>query len=426
MGMRTTALRLYGAGDLRLETFELPPIGEDEILIKIISDSLCMSSYKAASQGTAHKRVPKDAGTHPIVVGHEFSAEVLEVGAKWADRYHPGQRASLQPTLVGTYDAAGYSFQFLGGDMTYAIMPARYIQEGNLLPFEGEAFFHGSLAEPLSCVIGATHACYHTVHGDYNHRMDIKAGGRIAALAATGPMGLAQIDYLMHRDRRPSMMVVTDIDPARLARAEQVLSVDEAARNGITLTYVNTKDVPDPAAYLRGLTGGEGYDDVFVFAPVASVVEQADAILAYDGCLNFFAGPTDTAFSAKYNFYNVHYNATHVVGTSGGNTDDMREALDIASRGLINPALLVTHVGGLNAAREATLHLPQIPGGKKLIYNHIELPLTAISDFAELGKKDPLFAKLDELCEAAGGLWNLDAERYLLGNAPPLNADQNA
>ena len=57
--MKTTAVRLYGTNDLRMETFELPPIKEDEILVKIISDSICMSSYKAVIQGPNHKRVPK-------------------------------------------------------------------------------------------------------------------------------------------------------------------------------------------------------------------------------------------------------------------------------------------------------------------------------------------------------------------------------
>ena len=76
---------------------------------------------------------------------------------------------------------------------------------------------------------------------------------------------------------------------------------------------------------MMSFTDGKGYDDVLVFAPVAPVVELADSILAQDGCLNFFAGPSNPEFSAKFNFYNVHYSGTHVVGTSGGNTDDMKE-----------------------------------------------------------------------------------------------------
>ena len=92
----------------------------------------------------------------------------------------------------------------------------------------------------------------------------------------------------------------------------------------------------------------------------------------------------------------------------------MRESLDMMSRGLLNPALLVTHIGGLNCVPETTLSLPKIPGGKKLIYTHIDLPLTAIADFGKLGETDPMFAKLDEICKAHNGLWSVEAEKYLL------------
>ena len=67
--MKTKAVRLYGEKDLRLEEFDLPAIGNDEILAKIVSDSICMSSYKAASQGTKHKRIPNDVANDPIIIG---------------------------------------------------------------------------------------------------------------------------------------------------------------------------------------------------------------------------------------------------------------------------------------------------------------------------------------------------------------------
>lgn len=417
--MKTKALRLYGKHDLRLEELELPPIQQDELLVKIVSDSICMSSYKAAEQGGDHKRVPDDVAENPVVIGHEFCGEILEVGADYSDRYRPGRKFSIQPAMSGTYNAAGYTFPYLGGGMQYGIIPACYLQQDCILPYDGEAWFHGSLAEPLSCVIGAMHASYHTVQGDYNHRMGIREGGKMAVLAGAGPMGLGLIDYTIHGPRRPSLLVVTDIDDSRLARAAEILTVEEAARQGVTLVYLNTGNCSDPAGSLRKISG-QGYDDVFVFAPVPAVIEQGDALLAYDGCLNFFAGPTDTAFAAGLNFYNVHYNATHIAGTSGGNTDDMREALALAGEGRINPAILVTHIGGLDAAREATLNLPKLPGGKKLIYTHISLPLTAIGDFGAAGKRDPLFRELDAICKRNGGLWNMEAERHLLREAQEI------
>jgi len=421
--MKTTGLRLYGKKDIRIESFDLPQIKDDELLVKIICDSLCMSSWKAAIKGEDHKRVPSDIGSNPVVLGHEFCGEIVEVGAKWKGSFSPGDRFVIQPGMKETYDAIGYSFPNMGGDMTYGIVPAIVINGGYMLPYSGESFFIGGLCEALSCVCAAVNANYHTTHGEYTHHMGIRKGGRAAVLAGAGPMGLAMIDYLIGRDDSPSLLVCTDIDAGRLAHAERMIPTSEAEKRGIELIYVNTAEYEDVAAYLRGISGGEGYDDVFVFAPVSAVVEQGDAILAYDGCLNFFAGPEKDDFSARFNFYDVHYNATHITGTSGGNTDDMIESLELANAGRTNPAILVTHVGGLDSAAKATLDMPLIGGGKKLIYTHISMPLTAITDFAELGINDPFFAKLDELVSSHGGLWNADAESWLLENGMSINVD---
>ena len=425
--MKTKAVRLYGKKDLRLEEFELPPIKDDEILAKVVCDSLCMSSYKAAIQGADHKRVPDNVAENPVIIGHEFAGELIEIGSKWADQFKVGDKFSIQPALnyeggpVGVLSAPGYSYRYIGGDATYVIIPNEVMERNCLLPYHGEGFYPASLAEPLSCVIGAMHANYHLTPGSYVHKMEIVDGGKMAILAGVGPMGLAAINFVLHReDRRPSLLVVTDIDQARLDRAASLYTVEFAASRGIDLHYINTSVLQNPVEELRALTNNEGYNDVFVFAPVRSLVEQADAILGFDGCLNFFAGPSDPNFSAMLNFYNVHYAYTHIVGTSGGNNEDMLEALDIMNKGL-DPAGLVTHIGGLNAVPEATLHLPEIPGGKKLIYTHITMPLTAISDFAELGKANEVFRELASICEKHKGLWSVEAETFLLANIDKLS-----
>ena len=424
--MKTKAIRLYGKKDLRMAEFELPQLKDNEILAKVVSDSICMSSYKASTQATDHKRIPKDIAENPIIIGHEFAGELVEVGSKWAHKFKAGDKFSIQPALyyedgpVGILSAPGYSYQYIGGDATYVIIPNEVMEKDCLLAYKGEGYYPASLAEPLSCVIGAMHANYHTTPGSYVHNMEIVDGGKMAILAGVGPMGLAAINYVLLRDdRKPSLCVVTDVDQTRLDRAATFYSVEFAASRGIDLRYVNTGKMENPVEELKAITDGYGYDDVFVFAPVKPVVEQGDAILAFDGCLNFFAGPGDPNFSAMMNFYNVHYAYTHIVGTSGGNTDDMNEALTLMAKGL-DPAGLVTHIGGLDAVIETTNHLPEIPGGKKLIYTHIEMPLTPISDFAKLGETNVVFKKLAEICDKNMGLWSVEAESFLLANAYKL------
>ncbi len=416
--MKSTALRVYGKSDLRLETFELPEPKDDEIVAEVITNSVCMSDHKAALQGADHKRVPKDVAVNPIIIGHEFSGYIRRVGSKWAHQFKAGQKFGIQPALgyKGSLEAPGYSFRWIGGNASHVIIPSCVMEMDCLLPYDGDAFFKASLAEPMSCIVGACHAQYHTKIGSYQHIMGIVENGACAILAGAGPMGMGCIDYLVHGPRKPRLLVVTDIDQARIDRATGLMTVADAARHGIKLVYVNTAKEANPVAALKALAGDGAFDDVFVFAPVAPVVEQADAILGRNGCLNFFAGPTKPDFSARFNFYNVHYAETHIVGTSGGNTDDLRESLRLMAAGAINPASMITHIGGITAVRDTVLRLPDIPGGKKLIYTHHDFPLMAIDDLA--GSSYPVFRTLGELCGRHKGLWNLEAEEYLLKHAP--------
>ena len=420
--MKTKAVRIYGKRDLRLEEFDLPELQDDEILASVVSDSICMSSHKAALQGAEHKRVPVDIHIKPTIIGHEFAGTLLEVGKKWRHKFKAGQKYSIQPAMshTGTLNAPGYSFRFIGGDATHIIIPSVVMEADCLLPYDGEAFFPASLSEPMSCIIGAFHASYHTPPGTYVHNMGIRKGGMMAILAGVGPMGLGAIDYALHQDRKPSLLVVTDIDDNRLLRASTIFTPEHADKEGVKLVFVNTSRMNDPAKYLRDLTGGQGFDDVFIFAPVKQVIELGDAILGFDGCLNFFAGPVNTEFKAEFNFYNVHYSFTHVMGTSGGNTDDMRESLKLMGEGKINPAMMITHVGGLDSVVETTLNLPQIPGGKKLIYTNISMPLTAIANLEELGQKDSFYSGLNDIVSKNDYIWSIEAEKYLLANAKPI------
>ena len=407
---------MYGTRDLRLEEFELPEIKDDEILAKIITDSICMSTWKLVEQGKNHKRAPQNIDTNPIIVGHEFAGVIVKVGKKWQDQFKPGMRFAQQPALnyKGSLASPGYSYEFFGGDATYCIFPHEVMELGALMPYGGDSFFEASLGEPMSCIIGAYHANYHTNKHNYEHAMGTKKDGNVIILGGCGPMGLGAVSYGIRFGNTPKRIVVTDINDARIARAKEVISPEYAASYGVELQYVNTADMADPWQALMDITEGHGYDDVFVYAPVRAVAELGNRLLAFDGCMNFFSGPQDKNFSATVNLYDCHYTSTHIMGTTGGNNDDLIEANRLAAEGVIQPAVMVTHVGGIDAVAETTLNLPTSPGGKKLIYTQIDMPLTAIEDFAKLGEKEPFFLDLDRCCRAHNGLWNGEAEKMLL------------
>ena len=410
--MKTKAVRLYGENDLRLEEFNLPELKNGEILIKVISDSVCMSTYKTAKQGAKHLRVPDNVAENPVIVGHEFCAEVVEVTDKWKGKFNVGDKVVMPPVLsyLGGMQTVGYSFGEIGGVSTYSVVYDHIIENGYLIKLESDSYFSGSLIEPASCVIRGYKANLH-LDKELRPFTNIKPNGKVAILAGCGPMGLVAIDIALHGDVKPSLLVVTDLNKQRLERAKQIFDPEKALKDGIKLIFTDSSEKDE----LLALSDG-GFDDVFVYAPVPAVVELADEILGFDGCLNFFAGPLDKNFSAKFNFYNVHYAQHHVAGTSGSTTEDMHDIVRLISEKRINPAVMITHIGGIDAAIDTTLRLPEIEGGKKLIYTHINLPLTAIEDFKILGETDERFKELNRMVEQNNGLWNTEAEKYLLEN----------
>jgi len=461
--MKAKAWRLYGAADARLEDIELEGAGEEGIVVELVTNTICLSDYKGMSLGTGHKRVPRDIATRPTMFGHEVSGIVREVGTKWKDQFHVGQHVGLQPSLNipgHELETVGYAWHTIGGETTHVYLPSIVMEMGCLLPYDGDAYFKCSLAEPISCIVSAFRTNYHNAFCSHELHVGIVDKGTMLLMAGCGAMGLGCIDIACHTpEKRPRRLVVTDIDDGRLARAAQTFGltaakglaalpgeaddgragsplpaavVAQGVVNGVELVFVNTKDVEDPVTLLKSFnlkdderadnptsTGG-GYDDIFLMAAVPALITQCSELLGFGGCLNFFAGPTNQQLMASFNFYNVHYLMHHVVANSGGDVKDMADSVDWIGKGYLHPEVMITHVGGLDSAAQATLDLPKVPGGKRLVYTHVNMPMTAIADFAEKGKSDPFYAELDRLCQANHGLWCKEAEDYLLAHAPKV------
>ncbi len=415
--MKAKAVLLYGKNDLRTETIELPEMRDDELLCEVVTDSLCMSTYKAMLQGSDHRCVPDDVAEHPIIAGHEFCGRIVQVGAKWADRFRAGELFAVQPKMYidGELKAPGYSYPYYGGNATKIIIPSEAIEGGYVLPYRSSACYKASTGEPISCLVAAVRAHFHLAEDRQTYVRGLKQGGSLAIVAGCGPMGLGAAQVAMALEPRPSRIVITDIDEKRVDRARQVLR----GKHGIEVVVLNTAN-GDATQALLDANGGKSYDDVIIMAPVPAVIETADAVAGVDSCLNFFAGPTKKDFFARVNFYDVHYNFKHIIGTSGGETIDMIDALGLIESGAIDPSILISHVGGLNAAQEATKALPSLPGAKKLIYCNVDLPLTALEDFEALGASDPLFGALHDIVQRHDMLWCEEAERYLLAHGKPI------
>lgn len=417
--MKTKAVRLYGAMDLRVETFDLPPVGEEEVLIKVVTDAICTSTYKAVKQGTAHKRVPPDIAENPVIIGHELCGVILEVGKNLEKEWQTGQKIVIQPALKleSGYDP-GYSYPYVGGNTLYAVVPRIVLERGCLLPFSGENYFGGSLVESLGCVLRGFKGFYHTDYTTYIRTDGAKRGGRLAILGGAGPMGIGAAELAVgYAGCR--QVVVTDVNAARLAEAAAKCTPETAAAKGCALTYLDVSGMTDAAEPLRALSEG-GFDDVFVMAPVPALFNLAERICREDGCVNFFAGPPVHDLQGSLNLYRLHYDGIHVVGTAGSIPADTMETIGLIERGAIDPGVLVSHILGLAAVPDTLFRMATPNGAKKVCYNELDIPLVALADLPALGKTDPLWREIDRLVQAHGGCWNTEAEQYLLAHAPRI------
>ena len=415
--MLTKAVRLYGANDLRVENFSLPDIGPGEVLIKVVSDSLCASTYKAVIQGSAHKRVPEDISENPIIIGHEMCGTVLSAGAGVSDKWKPGQNIVIQPALKleSGYDP-GYSYRYIGGNSVYAVVPEIVLERGCLIKYNGEGFYKGSLVEAIGCVLRAFKGMYHTDYSTYTRTDGAKRGGRLAILGGAGPMGLAAVELAVNY-AGCRQVVVTDLDESRLEYAAKMYSPKSAAEKGVDLRYVNTSGIEDVAGYLKEISNG-GFDDAFVMVPVPALVTQAEAILGEDGCLNFFAGPPVHELQGSLNLYRVHYDGIHLIGTAGSIPEDTVDVIRLIENGVIDPSGMVSHIMGMDAVPDSIFAMKKPSGAKKVCYNELDIPCIEIAKLAEYGKNDPMYARLAEIVGENGGRWCMAAEKYLLENAP--------
>lgn len=417
--MQTTAVRLYGANDIRLESFTLPEISEEEVLIKVVSDAVCASTYKAVKQGVAHKRVPPDIAQKPVIIGHEICGEIIKVGEALKDKWDEGQKVVIQPALKleSGYDP-GYSYQYIGGNTQYAIVPKVVLERGCMLRYDGESYFEGSLAEALGCCIRGYKGLYHTDYTNYERTDGAKIKGNVAILGGAGPMGIGMVELALgYADVKK--VVVTDLSEERLDFAREMSSVENAKEKGVELHYVNTSEMDDVVKGLIEISDG-GFDDVFVMVPVPELYNMAEKICREDGCINFFAGPPVHDMQGSLNLYRVHYDGIHIVGTAGSIPEDMEHILTLVEEKKIRAGALVSHILGIKAVKETLFAMEKPSGAKKVCYNELDIPLVAISDFEKLGETDELYRELAVLVKKHGGIWNAEAESYLLKNAPKI------
>ncbi|MCD7898024.1 MAG: zinc-binding dehydrogenase [Planctomycetaceae bacterium] len=252
-----------------------------------------------------------------------------------------------------------------------------------------------------------------TVYGQ-NTRTDLKPAGRAWMVGAAGPMGQMHVQRALEHQEPPIVLFCTDLSAERLAYMENRLR-PLAERNGVTLVCLNVGQEKDLPGRIRDATGGHGFDDIYVHAPVPKLVEEAADHLADGSVLNVFAG---VGIGTKANlspeiFRRLH---TRLIGSSGSSMEDIVNTLRKLESGRLATRMSLAAVGGIEATWLGIKGVKEnrFPG-KTVIFPQVnDLPLTGMDHF-------------QDVCAAAapllepGNVWTTAAEEAFLDNALELD-----
>ncbi|TFG49467.1 MAG: hypothetical protein E4H40_02960 [Candidatus Brocadiia bacterium] len=405
------AMTLSGVGFEKLSLSEVPvPVpGPRQLLCRVDAAGVCTSLLKIISQGPKHSLINGwDIEKYPIILGDEGSLTVVKVGGDLKNSFRPGQRFGVQPAVdvppINHRDrysdnarnmkkcAVGYT---LGGNLAEYLLITEEVLDGQcLIPLPDPAmpYFAVSMAEPISCVISAQQRNCHLVKSEplspRQPRLGLLQGGTAVVIGA-GTMGAMHAELAMRF--LPQNLIVADIVPGRLQKTRKNLD-QKAQRLGIKLYTVPSEQLEQT---VKKITGGSGADDVIIAVGIRSVQQEALKLLARAGVANLFGGLAQGQHILEVNVIDVHYNEIKIVGSSGGDPCDLKDALDAIAKKDIDAGNYVTAVGSLRHTSEVLGLIKENKIlGRVILYPHIELEQLQFVEHWDIDKEAELFRQI--------------------------------
>ncbi|MEM4497506.1 MAG: alcohol dehydrogenase catalytic domain-containing protein [Nitrososphaerota archaeon] len=334
--MKAAVLR--GPRTIRVEDLPMPKVGVNDVLMRVVACGVCGSDIAYYQRGRAD--VPP-----PIILGHEFSGEIVELGetAKKLALFEEGDRVVAEPVMAcGACFSCKQGYPNMcerptvlgvtvnGGMAEYCIVRYDYLHK---IPDE-VSFEEAAFTEPLACAL----------HGIRKLRI---SPGMSAAVIGPGPIGLMVVQYLKRSGLSPVILVGT-----RDYRLEVGLKL--GADFAINMREKSSKYYSEnPAEKVKELTDGKGVDRVFVATGGIEGNQLAVGIAGARSVVVFFGGagydPTSTISIPLWEgtLKEVEF------AFSWLSPYTFPEALNVIKRRLVDVKPLITHSFPLEEAAKA-------------------------------------------------------------------------
>lgn len=318
------AWMLHGIGDFRYEDTEMPEPREDEVLIAVKATGICGSDVARVFENGAHRM--------PLVLGHEFSGEVIRVGAG-AEPAWQGKRVGVFPLIpCGTcitckqkkYEMCR-NYSYLGSRRDGGFAEYVAVPEWNLIPLpENVSFAAAAMLEPMAVAVHAM------------RRLDLKTEDSVL-VCGLGTIGMLLALFLREAGVQNVLMV-----------GNKEFQKGTVERLGFSTELFCDSSKQNVVEWVKARTEGNGVSAVFECVGKNDTISLAVDCTAPGGKVCLVGNPYTDLHMEKSVYWKILRNQLTVTGTWNSSftheeSDDWNYVLKRLEEGRIVPEELISH-----------------------------------------------------------------------------------
>jgi 2-desacetyl-2-hydroxyethyl bacteriochlorophyllide A dehydrogenase len=317
---------LVATGTFEVRSVPVPEIGPDDVLVEVSRCGLCGTDIHIFNGRYSADRLP-------LVPGHEFSGQIVRIGAN-VRGWERGAKVTAdinvgcgacfycrKNEVLNCPAMVQVGIHVDGGLAEYVRVPASHIVPvPDRTPLETAA-----LTEPVSCIVRAV------------KRSRLVLGESVLILGG-GPIGNLHLQVARQAGAAPIIVSEPNVERAQWAQ-----------RSGADYVVTDPEELTET---VRRATEGRGADLVIESVGLPSLYEQAFELVRPGGRILAF-GLTDPGARAHYQPFKVVLEELTLMGTVAGMGDDMREAMTLISHGRVQLSEFLETVYPLERIAEA-------------------------------------------------------------------------
>jgi L-iditol 2-dehydrogenase len=315
-----------GIKNITIEDYEKPVIGPDDYLVKVKAAAICGSDLRTYLHG--HGKI-----TPPVVLGHEFAGEVVEVGEK-IKGVSVGDRVSVHPGIPCGHcyycdrglqnlceDRKNLGIHYPGAFAEYIKIPGKTLEVGTCVKLPDDVPYEiAALGDPVVSAMNGEEV------------IDARLGDEILILGS-GPIGI--LHSMIAKAKGASKTILANRSGGRLQMAKE---------RGAADYYFNLSEDGDLKEFVKSVTTNHrGPNKVVVANTSISSARQAVEVVAKGGTVLLFAGFPKDEPQLDIDGNLIHYNQLTVTASFGSTPRQFHLAQQLLFDKKIDGSALITH-----------------------------------------------------------------------------------